>query len=63
MSVERAAGLQSCIPYRNFEKMKLNIWINIVNKSPIENIYLHNNLIFQSAAIQEILTLLGLKID
>jgi hypothetical protein len=25
MSVERAAGLQSCIPYRNFEKMKLNI--------------------------------------
>jgi len=25
MSAGRAAGLQDCIPYRNFEKIKLNI--------------------------------------
>jgi len=25
ISVERAAGLQDCIPYRNFDKIKINI--------------------------------------
>ena len=32
-------GLHDCIYYRKFENFKLNIRINIFNRSPIENVY------------------------
>ena len=57
-------GLHGCIYYRNFENFKLNIRINIFNRSPIENVYSHILfLIFRAAAMLENLSLLGLKID
>jgi hypothetical protein len=40
-SAGRAAGPQDCLIYINFEKIKINIWKNIFNRSPIENVYAH----------------------
>ena len=37
----RAAGRQGCIPHRDIENIKTNIWINIFNRSLKENIYSH----------------------
>ena len=43
-------GLHGCIYYSNLDNIKLNIRINIFNRSPIENIYSHIYFNFSSCS-------------